>query len=53
MLGPRVFEQVGDFCDADIRLLLLHVEGLTETNDEKDRAESLLEQLRSIISRIN
>lgn len=49
MLGPSVFEQVGDLGDADIRLLLLHVEGLTETEDEKDRAEILLENLRSII----
>ena len=53
MLGPQVFEQVGDLSDADIRLLLLHVEGLTETEQEKDRAEVLLETLRNIIGNSN
>ena len=36
MLGPRVFEQVGDFSDADIKLLLLHVEDELECEQEKE-----------------
>ena len=49
MLGPRIFEQVGDLSDADIKLLLLHVEGLLESEDEKSHAESLLDKLRILI----
>jgi hypothetical protein len=49
MLGPRVFEQVGDFSDADIKLLLLHVEGELECEIEKERAQALLENLQSIL----
>ena len=49
MLGPRVFELVGDLNDSDIRLLLLHVEDLTETADEKNRAEELLDRLKGVI----
>ena len=52
MLGPRVFEEVGDFTDADIKLLLLHVEGELECEHEKERAQTLLEDLRSILSNI-
>ena len=51
MLGPRVFEQVGDLSDADIRLLLLHVEDMLETDAEKDRAEELLDNLKNVIGR--
>ena len=50
MLGPRVFEMVGDLSDAEIELLLLHVEGELETEEEKDKADTLLERLRSTIS---
>ena len=50
MLGPRVFEQVGDFSDADIKLLLLHVEDELECEQEKERAQQLLEDLRSILN---
>jgi len=50
MLGPHVFEQVGDFSDADIKLLLLHVEDQLECEQEKERAQSLLEELRVILS---
>ena len=50
MLGPRVFEMVGDLNDSDIKLLLLHVEGELETQEEKDKADVLLDKLRYIIS---
>jgi DNA-directed RNA polymerase specialized sigma subunit len=50
MLGPRVFEQVGDFPDADIKLLLMHVEDQLECEQEKERAQQLLENLRSILN---
>ena len=53
MLGPRVFEQVGDFSDSDIKLLLMHVEDELECEDEKARAQLLLEELRSILSSLN
>ena len=49
MLGTKIFEQVGDLCDADIKLLLLHVEGLLESEEEKNRAENLLETIRSLV----
>ena len=50
MIGPDVLKQVGDLPDTDIKLLLLHVEGLTETEDEKDRAEQLLDTLRALLA---
>ena len=50
MIGVEVFEKVGDLNDADIKLLLLHVEGLLETDEEKDRAESLLDRLKELLS---
>ena len=50
MIGPRVFEQVGDLADADIKLLLMHVEGLLESKEEKDRAEQLLDKLRELLN---
>ena len=49
MLGPRVFEQVGDLSDSEIELMLLHVEGELETQEEKDRAEKLMEELKAIV----
>jgi hypothetical protein len=49
LLGPEVFKQVGDLTDADIKLLLLHVEGQLETSAERDRAELLLEDLRHLL----
>jgi DNA-directed RNA polymerase specialized sigma subunit len=51
MLGPRVFEMVGDLSDADIELLLLHVEGELESDEEKSKAEALLNNLRKFISK--
>ena len=50
MIGPRVFEKVGDLADEDIKLLLMHVEGLLETEEEKDRAESLLDKLKQMLN---
>ena len=48
-LDPQIFEQVGDLKDEDIKLLLLHVEGMLETDHEKERAEDLLRDIRSAI----
>jgi len=50
VLGPRVFELVGDLSDHDIELLLLHVEGELESEKDKFKAEELLAQLREVIS---
>lgn len=50
MIGPHIFEQVGDFPDEDIELLLNHVEGLLETEEEKDKAETLLEKIRELLT---
>ena len=50
MIGPDVFKQVGDLSDADIKLLLLHVEGLLESKEDKDKAENLLDQLRNLLA---
>jgi len=50
MLGPRVFEIVGDLSDHDIELLLLHVEGELESEKEKQKADDLLMKLREIIN---
>ena len=50
MLGPRIFELVGDLSDHNIELLLLHVEGELETEDEKNKADELLEKLRQVIN---
>jgi len=49
MLGPRVFELVGDLSDHDIELLLLHVEGSLESKEEKERADFLLNHIRFIV----
>ena len=52
MIGPDVLKQVGDLPDSDIKLLLLHVEGELETDEERDHAENMLCDLRAAISRI-
>ena len=52
MLGPHIFEQVGDLKDEDIELLLLHVEGMLETDHEKEKAEGLLSDIRSAVGDI-
>jgi DNA-directed RNA polymerase specialized sigma subunit len=49
MIGVEVFHEVGDLSDADIELLLLHVEGELETDEDKNRAESMLQRLRDAI----
>ncbi len=46
VIGTTVLKQVGDLPDSDIELLLMHVEGLLESDEEKNRAESLLEELK-------
>ncbi len=49
MLGPHVFEEVGDLSDGEIELLLLHVEGALESEEEKDKADALMSKLRAIV----
>ena len=50
MIGPRVFEKVGDLADEDIKLLLMHVEGMLESDEERDRADTLLERLKQLLN---
>ena len=50
LLGPEVFERVGDMQDSDIHALLLHVEGELETKEEKERADKMLDDLRAAVS---
>ena len=52
LLGPEVFKRVGDMQDSDIQTLLLHVEGELETEEERERAESMLSDLRRAITEI-
>ncbi len=47
MIGVDMLKQVGDLPDSDIKLLLMHVEGLLETDAEKKKADDLLEQIRA------
>ena len=49
MIDPEVFAKVGDLPDADIELLLMHVDGHLDNEDEKGRAEALLDRIRSVI----
>jgi len=49
MVGQEVLKKLGSFSDADLNLLLLHVEGQTETQAERDRAEALLDDLRDML----
>ena len=50
MIGSHIFEQIGDFPDEDIKLLLQHVEGLLDSQEEKDKAEMLLEKIRNLLA---
>ena len=50
MLGKEVFEKVGDLNDQDIKLMLLHVEGELETQEEKDRADLMLDRLKTAVN---
>ena len=50
LLGPEVFKRVGDMQDSDIHALLLHVEGELETQEEKERADRMLDELRAAVS---
>lgn len=50
LIGNEVLMEVGDLSDADIQLLILHVEGELESEEERDRAQALLEELKSLIS---
>jgi len=49
VLGVEVFEKVGDLSDSDIQLLLQYVEGLVESEQERNKAEALLDKLRQIL----
>ena len=46
LIGVDMMKKLGDLPDSDIELLLMHVEGLIETDEERDRAEELLDELR-------
>ena len=49
MIGDDLLKQVGDLPDSDIKLLLLHVEGMLESDGEKERAEELLDRIKIAI----
>ena len=49
LVGVDTIKRLGDLMDSDLELLLMHVEGLLETDEEKDRAESLLDELRASV----
>ena len=53
MLGVEVFERVGDLSDNDIKLMLLHVEGELESEDEKERADQLLAKLKAVVGELS
>jgi len=52
LIGNDLMKKVGDLPDSDIELLLKHVEGLLETDKEKEQAETLLEELRMTIGNL-
>lgn len=45
-IGVDILKKVGDLDDSDIKNLLLHVEGELESEDDRKRADFLLEELR-------
>ena len=47
MIGVDLLKQVGDLPDSDIKLLLMYVEGLLETDAEKTKADNLLERIKT------
>ena len=49
LLGPEIFKKVGDLPDSDIELLLMHVEGHLNNQEEKDRAQGLLDQIKAAV----
>ena len=51
MIGTDLLKQVGDMSDSDIKLLLMHVEGLLETDKEKEKAETLLDEIKLKIAK--
>jgi len=53
MIGSESLKIIGDLADSDIQLLLLHVEGLLETDEEKNRAEALLDELKDVVGSEN
>lgn len=50
LVGPELLQKVGDLPDSEIKLLLLHVEGELESEEESERAEKILSQIRSAVS---
>ena len=51
MIGVDLLKEVGDLPDSDIKLLLMHVEGLLETDKEREKAEALLEQIKVVVDK--
>lgn len=49
MIGEEVLKVLGNLPDQDLELLLAHVEGLLEDQKEIERANELLQGLRSIL----
>ena len=49
MIGEEVLQALGNLPDPDLELLLAHVEGLLEDDEEIARANELLKYLRAIV----
>jgi len=50
-LGVDLLKRVGDLSDNEIKNLLLHVEGELESQEEKDKAEEILQRIRLEVQR--
>lgn len=49
LVGKEVLAALGDLPDSDLNLLLAHVEGELESEDDRKRAEDLMTLLRSFV----
>jgi len=49
MIGEEVLQTLGNLPDQDLELLLAHVEGQLEDDEEIARADELLRYLRAIV----
>lgn len=49
MIGAEGFKRAGELSDNDIKLLLMHMDGVLESEEEKAKAEAMLEALREAL----
>ena len=50
LVGVDLLKKVGDLPDSEIKLLLLHVEGELESEEDSERAEELLSKIKKAIA---